>query len=288
MDSTNIDSILMEQMASQSVNSDSVLVEQNQDVSSTEESNSSEDLDSTSSSLPETEHTDQEKEVEKNTENQDKSQDHSIDEYGNPVEKKRLYTEEEMQQRIKERLSRVKNYKQVSSQEEPKYKENTSEEPSEENWMDQLKNVVRSTIEEENTRIAEEQWRAKELIKQMEFEEKFGYGKSKYDDFNKVVAGKPITDTMLMATRNLENPAAFIYAVSKLHPQELDRISREDPYTQAVEIGRLHEKMVKARKTVSNSPVPIETPKGDIGQKLNNTPSIESRIDSYAKQKYRR
>jgi hypothetical protein len=122
----------------------------------------------------------------------------------------------------------------------------------------------------------------------MEFEDKFSSGMSKYNDFQQVVAGKPITDAMLMATRNFENPAAFIYAATKLHLEELNRISKEDHYTQAVEIGRLHERMLKERKAVSKAPIPIDSPKGDIGQKLNTTPSIESRIDSYGKQKYRR
>jgi hypothetical protein len=126
-------------------------------------------------------------------------------------------------------------------------------------------------------------------MKQMEFEDKFNSGMSKYSDFHQVVSGKPITDSMLMAIRTFDNPAGFIYAASKIHSQEIDRIARiEDPYVQASEIGRLHEKMVKERKTVSKAPHPIESPKGDIGQKLDTIPSIESRIDSYGKQKYRR
>src|ERR1051325_9937826 len=130
MDSTNIDSILMDQMVAPPINNNADPIDPPNEDSGEGESN--DDLDASSSSLPEKEHTDQESEEEKNTENQDKSQDNSLDEYGNPVEKKRLYTEEEMQQRIKERLARVKNYKQPPQEEAPKYKENVSEESSEE------------------------------------------------------------------------------------------------------------------------------------------------------------
>ena len=112
----------------------------------------------------------------------------------------------------------------------------------------------------------------------------------KYQDFHQVVAGKPITNQMMLATRSLENPAAFVYGAAKMHPQELDRISRiSDPYQQAAEIGRLHEKMVKSRATISNAPKPIEQPKGNMPNKpVNDKPSIDSLILQHAAAKNKR
>jgi hypothetical protein len=91
---------------------------------------------------------------------------------------------------------------------------------------------------------------------------------------------------MMLATRSLENPAAFVYGASKLHPKELDRISRiPDPIVQASEVGRLHERMVKERNMISKAPKPIEPTKSDMPGKVIPKVTIEDRIHQYAKQK---
>ena len=84
----------------------------------------------------------------------------------------------------------------------------------------------------------------------------------------------------------MDNQAAFLYGDKKLHPQELTRIYQiNDPYVQASEIGRLHEKMVKESKSISKASQPLEPPKGDIGQKNTSKVTLEDRISQYAKQK---
>ncbi len=223
-----------------------------------------------------------------NEENQTKVKESSIDEYGNPVEKKKLYTEEEVQNKIRDRLSRVKNHKEhQSTQQTNQSAQDFQVDPnSEESWEVQLESFIEKTLDKRQSKINEKQWMDHELAKQSEFEEKFTSGMSKYSDFNKVVSGKPITDSMMMAARSLDNPAAFIYGASKLHPNELNRIATiKDPYAQAAEVGRLHEKMIKESKKVSSASKPVETPKSDIGQKASNIPSIDQRIQEHAKRK---
>ena len=64
---------------------------------------------------------------------------------------------------------------------------------------------------------------------------------------------------MVIATRGMQDPAAFIYAAAKTQAPELERISRiQDPISQVVELGRLEERMRKSRASVSQAPRPID------------------------------
>src|SRR6478609_8163505 len=151
-----------------------------------------------------------------------------IDEYGNPVEKPKTYTEEEVQRMIRDRLSRGRHAEQQPAQQQPQQKAAegfTADPNSEESWEAQLEQFIEKTIDKRQTKQSEAQWRQQESARQAEFESKFSSGMNKYQDFHQVVSGKPITDSMMMATRNLENPAAFVYAASKMHAAELQRIA---------------------------------------------------------------
>lgn len=214
----------------------------------------------------------------------------SIDEYGNPVEKEKTYTEEEVQRMIRDRLSRGRNIEPQPTQQQVQQdtKGFTADPNSEQPWDVQLEQFIERTLEKRQAKMTEKQWKDQQNAIQSDFESKFSSGLEKYPDFRKIVANKPITDSMMMATRNLDNPAAFIYGASKMHPQELERISRiADPYSQAAEIGRLHERMVKNRNNASNAPKPVEAPKGDLPNKNYTPPPIDQRIHEYAKQKRR-
>lgn len=227
------------------------------------------------------------KEVTDSKEKVEKQNNSPIDEYGNPVEKPRLYTEEELNQRIRERLSRGKYAEQQNTNQTQPQSQPASEEVTDEDWRVQLRKEIRHEMTQAQQEEQQRQWQHHESMKQAQFEEKFTAGMSKYQDFQQVVAGKPITDTMMIAARDLENPAAFVYAASKLHPQELARISQiSNTLAQATEVGRLHERMVKERKGASSAPKPIEPPKGDLPSKvISNQPSIDERINNYARQK---
>lgn len=224
------------------------------------------------------------------TENKEVTSDKPIDEYGNPVEKPRMYTEEELQQRIRDRLSRGKHMEQPQQQQQQQVqqaaKDFTPDPNSEESWETQLEAFVEKTIEKRQTKMQQQQWQEQEKARQADFEAKFTTGMEKYQDFHQVVSKAPITDGIMLASRALDNPAAFIYGAAKLHPQELQRISQiGDPYQQAAEVGRLHERMVKARNVASKAGKPLEAPKGDIPQKSYTKPNIETLIEQHAKQK---
>ena len=213
--------------------------------------------------------------------------DDKIDEYGNPVEpqeKQKVYTEEEVQRMIRERLARGKHTEQQS---EP-IKQQNNDESNEEDWRVTLKNEVKNINQELERERHDQQWRQQETERQADFEHRFTSGMEKYSDFKQVIAGKSITDTMMMATRSLENPAAFIYGAAKTHPQELERISKiSDPFAQASEVGRLHERMIKDKKLVSNAPRPLETINGDMPTKDYTAIPIDQRIIEHAKTKRR-
>lgn len=216
-------------------------------------------------------------------------EDKQIDEYGNSVEKQKVYTEDEVNRLIRDRLARGKYAEQQPAQ--PQYvPPTTQQQPAEEeDWQQQLNAVVDKRIEERQAKVAEQQWQQQESARQADFESKFTTGMNGYLDFNSVVAGKNITNSMLLATRNLDNPAAFVYGAAKMHAPELERISKiADPYVQAAEIGRLHEKMVKTKNVVSNAPKPLEVVSSDVpAKKTSDYPPLDERIHQYAKQKRR-
>lgn len=208
-----------------------------------------------------------------------------IDEYGNPVEKPKMYSEDEVQRILRDRLSRVRNPQQ-EEQVRQAVQDFQPDPDSDESWQKQLRQFIRNELTDVKKEETNRHWQEQESRRQADFEAKFTAGMNKYTDFHAVVSGKPITDTMMLATRSLENPAAFLYAASKLQAAELTRISQiADPYVQATEVGRLHEKMIKEQRKVSQSSRPLDPPKADMPMKNNNQPSLEQRIDQYGKAK---
>jgi hypothetical protein len=224
---------------------------------------------------------------EKPSETPKSSSENPIDEYGNPLEKTKMYSEDEVQRMIRERLSRGRYADNPDSQALKEEAKDFKADPnSEESWEAQLEEFIDKTIQKREQKLTQKQWQHEEKERQAEFESKFSTGMNKYEDFREVVSGQPITDSMMLATRSLENPAAFIYGAAKLHPKELERISKiTDPFAQASEIGRLHEKMVKNKNAMTKASKPLETPKGDIPIRNNMRPSIDNLIEQHGRQK---
>lgn len=230
----------------------------------------------------------------KEQKNESSEKESKIDEYGNPVEKPRVYTEDEVQHMIRDRLSRGRNNEQphpTAAHVQEAAKDFKTDPNSEESWEVQLNSFIDKRLEARQAQLKQQEWQHNESQKQADFEVKFNTGMNKYQDFESVVSrvAPSITPSMMLATRSLDNPAAFIYAAAKMHPGELDRISRlNDNFVQAAEVGRLHERMVKQRTGVSLTPKPIDAPKGDISNKpINTDRSLDQRIFDYAKQKRR-
>ena len=126
-------------------------------------------------------------------------------------------------------------------------------------WQQQLASFVKQTVQSMTNEQQATQKRHEEAQVQAEFEGKFRDGMQKFDDFKEVISGLPceISNPMTLATRQMENPAAFLYAAAKRHPQELERISKiRDPYGQMMEMGKLEERM-RRNKPTTKAPRPL-------------------------------
>lgn len=126
-------------------------------------------------------------------------------------------------------------------------------------WQQQLASFVKQTVQSMTNEQQENQKRYEEAQAQAQFEAKFRDGMSRFDDFREVISSLPceISNPMTLATRSMENPAAFLYAAAKRHPQELERISKiRDPYGQMMEMGKLEERMRKNKPT-TKAPRPL-------------------------------
>lgn len=207
-----------------------------------------------------------------------------VDEYGNPVEKSKTYTEEEVQAMIRKRL-KDRHAEQPAPAAQEKKAAQTGEE-TDIAWKDELKEVIKETAQEVERESREKEWRRNEEVAHAEFESKFSTSMQKYGDFENVVAGKPITAAMMVATRDMRDPAAFLYAACKQNPGEIERIAKiPNAVTQAVEIGRLEERMKKAR-VITSAPAPAKRISGDATFEPPRQ-DIDSLIHSHGKSKIR-
>jgi len=213
------------------------------------------------------------------------NENEEVDDYGTPIAKakEKTYTQAEVQEMIRERLARGRNSEQQQHVQEAG-KDFKADPDSEESWETQLGNFVEKKISELAQKKEQENWKRQEETSQAEFEDKFANGMTKYQDFGTVVSGKPITTSMMMATRNMQDPAAFLYAACKQQPGEIERISKiQDPYAQIAEIGRLDERMKKAR-IISKAPPPSRKISGDATSEMPKY-SIDQLINTHAKSK---
>jgi hypothetical protein len=217
----------------------------------------------------------------------DDSNNSETDDYGNEIVKEKLYTQEEVNRMIRDRLSRGKQAGETREEQQhiQEAAKNFQADPdSGESWETQLEQFVEKTIVKVSQKTQEKEWKQQQEESQAEFETKFSTGIQKFSDFETVVKGKPITNSMMMATRSMQDPAAFLYAACKQQPQELERISKmNDPYAQVAAIGRLEEQMKKA-KLVTRAPKPAKKITGDASDKMPER-SIDQLIASHAKDK---
>jgi hypothetical protein len=212
--------------------------------------------------------------------------DSSTDDYGNPVEtKERVYTESEVQAMIRKRIKD----KYEAPTPPPQPIQETAPVDGDD-WQAQLESFVDNTISKREQKQQELRWQQQEQETQANFEIKFNAGASKYKDFESVVMGKALTPQMVLATRGMSDPAAFIYAAAKTQAGELERISQiNDRMVQAVELGKLEERMKKSRPVNSAAPKPIAGIKGDMVEAKQKPRSIDDILvaDENARRKAR-
>lgn len=206
----------------------------------------------------------------------------AVNEYGEEVKPERTFTQSEVEAMIRDRISRVK---QPTAPGQDNVQTPQPNSPEGDDWAQQLETFIDQTLEKRQQRIEQTTWQQQQQEAQAQFEIKFNQGASRYSDFESVVMGKPLTPQMVVATRGLQDPAGFIYAAAKHQAGELERIAKiPDATTQAVEIGKLEERMRRAKSTVSNAPRPIGMVKGDVIGKSaprDNEKSIDQKINEY-------
>src|SRR6202789_234128 len=207
------------------------------------------------------------------------------DDYGNTKTPPRTYSEEEVNEMFRKRN---KN-KSLEEQEHLKQQMNLGQSAkefeynpaSEESWEGQLEKFVEKTVSKIGQKQAQQQQKIRDEQIQAEFEDKFTRGMNRFSDFREVVGSQPVSDPMTHALRGLPDPAAFIYAASKRHPQELARISQiQDPIAQIMEMGRLEERMRKAVPG-TKAPKPLSRSQNDSSLPIKSKktePSIEDLI----------
>ncbi len=247
------------------------------------------DIESPNSSDSHDDHTSEPEEPEHSEESaeDDHKKEEDYDDYGNAKTPPKTYTEEEVNERInkavRERLARGDNKNQQPTQQQVTQQAQGFEynPDSEESWEGQLEKFVERTVSKIGQKQAQQQQQAKDEAHQAEFEDKFSRGMGRFSDFREVVGSQPVTDPMTYALRGLPDPAAFIYAASKRHPQELARISQiGDPAAQIMEMGRLEERMRKAAPS-TKAPKPVSKSREDSSMPVKGKktePSIEDLI----------
>ncbi len=194
-----------------------------------------------------------------------KRKEPEIDEYGNEKEPENEAIRERLARQARKHETELSELRaqlaqQGASQQVQKAAEEFEYDPEASgNWQQQLAHFVKQTVSSMNREQQEAQTRQQEAEVQLQFESKFREGMNRFDDFKEVISDLPfeITNPMTLATRAMENPAAFLYAAAKRNPQELERISKmRDPYAQMTEMGKLEERMRKNKPT-TKAPRPL-------------------------------
>jgi hypothetical protein len=206
---------------------------------------------------------------------EDDSSAKDYDEYGNEKPKPRMYTEAEhkeiLNKVIRDRVERFDRNNpstspQVTNQQIQQQTKGFEYNPdSEQSLPQQLESFIEQTVTKMTSKRDDEARALKEREIQDEFQEKLVSGMQRFNDFRDVVGQYEITNPMTLATRSMSDPAAFLYAAAKRHPQELERIAKmRDPYAQMTEMGRLEERM-RRNKPTTKAPRPIGRTQDDGG-----------------------
>lgn len=205
-----------------------------------------------------------------------KKKESDIDEYGNEKEPENEVIRERLARQARKHEAEINALRaqlaqQGASQDVQKAAKDFEYDPEAAgDWQQQLATFVKQTVKSMNNEQQEQETRNQEARVQAEFETKFRDGMSRFNDFADVISNLPceITNPMTLATRSMENPAAFLYAAAKRNPQELERISRlKDPYAQMMEMGKLEERMRK-NKPLTKAPRPLARTQEDATTKV--------------------
>lgn len=194
-----------------------------------------------------------------------KSEKKEIDEYGNEKEPENEAIRDRLARQAKKHQAELDDLRsqlaqQGASSHVQKAAQDFEYNPDESgDWQQQLASFVKQTVNSMSQEKEQERTRSQEAETQRVFESKFRDGMNNFPDFVDVMGqlNFEITNPMTLATRAMDNPAAFLYAAAKRNPEELERISKmRDPYAQMTEIGKLEERMRK-NKAATQAPRPL-------------------------------
>lgn len=228
---------------------------------------------------PESDTDDEDTKSDKKSESQDDEDEE--DEYGNPKErmskgmKDRLdRKEKQFQREIEQRDHELQVLRQqlVQKGASPEVQQAAKDfkyDPNDEgSWQQQLTDFVKQTVNSMTSEQQQKDRSIKEEQVQREFHKKFTQGMDRFGDFREVVGAQPMDDAMTLSLRAMADTSAFIYAASKRHPQEIERISKlPDPYARMVEMGKLEERM-RRNKPTTKTPRPLGRTKEDTTSKV--------------------
>lgn len=196
--------------------------------------------------------------------------DDEVDDYGNKKErmskgmKERLdRKEKQYQNEVAQRDYEIQQLRQklsgtgASNEVQQAVKDFQYDPNDESGWQQQLTDFVKHTVTNMHTEQQTQYQQAQEQKLEQDFRDKFVSGMDRFSDFREVVGRQPMDDSMTKALRGMNDPSAFIYAVSKRQPGELERISKiPDSYARMVEMGKLEERM-RRNKPTTNTPRPL-------------------------------
>lgn len=197
------------------------------------------------------------------------------------------YTDSDVNKMIRERLDRMKQ-PASSAQVEAIAKEMKSDPNDQNAWKQEFVEIVKEVNREESQKAERQRMEQEEIKTQSEFERKMDDGGNKYKDFWQVLNTAPITPTIMIGAREMDDPASFLYAASKLYPEELGKISKMDnPAALMIQLGKLEERMKRNAKNTA-APRPLTAMRGDFhGEEAppKQEPTIDQRIQEHAKQR---
>jgi hypothetical protein len=252
--------------------------EQYQDEPETIDKLESEDVDS-AGEQEQDEHDDKFNDEDEQVDNDDdkpKKPALEVDDYGNEQEPENEAIRDRLSRQARKHQAEIDSLRaqlaqQGASQQVQNAAKDFEYDPSEGgDWQQQLASFVKQTVTSMTNEKQESQQRNEEAQAQSQFESKFREGMNNFNDFSDVINNLPfqISNPMTLATRAMDNPAAFLYAAAKRNPQELERISKlRDPYVQMTEMGRLEERM-RRNKPTTKAPRPLARPQEDSTTKV--------------------
>ncbi len=221
---------------------------------------------------------------------EDNDDSSEVDEYGNEKEPENEAIRERLARQARKHQAEIEELRaqlaqQGASREVQQAAKDFEFDPEGQgDWQQQLQQFIKHTVSSMSKEQEEAHIRREEHATQSAFESRFREGMSRFDDFKEVIASLPceISNPMTLATRSMENPAAFLYAAAKREPKELERISKiRDPYGQMMEMGKLEERM-RRNKASTKAPRPLGRTEEDApvksSSKKKGEPSIEDLI----------